>query len=166
MDMVNKDKNNKLMSFCIDDDNLFKKFKTIWTNIEHLKITELNTLRVYEDRYMKIKIRIYSDKVYANFCSLDLPGDGVECGSFTIISIDFLLAYESIYYLQVCLDNCAYKIVKMQMIDHLLDNLLIWWKSEKICRVLILIKLLLSLLKMLIVALLFMAIANLTQVIC
>ena len=74
---------------------------------------------------MKIKIRIYSDKVYANFCSLDLPGDGVECGSFTIISIDFLLAYESIYYLQVCLDNCAYKIVKMQMIDHLLDNLLI-----------------------------------------
>ena len=54
---------------------------------------------------------MYDDKVYTNFCGLNVPEDGVECGSFTIISIDLLLVYKSKCYLQVCLDNCAFKIV-------------------------------------------------------
>ena len=33
-----EDKNNKLMSFCIDDENLLEKYKFIWTKIEDLKI--------------------------------------------------------------------------------------------------------------------------------
>ena len=40
-----------------------------------------------------------------------------------IISIDSLHAYESKYYLQVYLDNLAYKIVNKRMIDYLDDNL-------------------------------------------
>ena len=32
-----KDKNNKAMSFCIDDENIFEKYKAIWTKIEDLK---------------------------------------------------------------------------------------------------------------------------------
>ena len=32
-----KDKNNKLTPFCIDDENLLEKYKTIWTKIEDLK---------------------------------------------------------------------------------------------------------------------------------
>ena len=34
----------------------------------------------------------------------------------------YLLVYESKYYLQVYLDNCAYRTVDMQMIDYLGDN--------------------------------------------
>ena len=33
-----KDKSNKLMSFCIDDENLLEKYKTIGTKIEDLKL--------------------------------------------------------------------------------------------------------------------------------
>ena len=29
-----KDKSNKLMSFCIDDEKLLEKFKAIWTKIK------------------------------------------------------------------------------------------------------------------------------------
>ena len=39
-----KDKNNTLMSFCIENDKLLGKNKTIWTIIEHLKNIELNAL--------------------------------------------------------------------------------------------------------------------------
>ena len=49
-----KDKNNKLISFCINIDKLLKKYKTIWTKIKNLKNNELNALPVYDDRY-KIK---------------------------------------------------------------------------------------------------------------
>ena len=47
------------------------------------------------------KARTYSGKVYTNFCSLNVPEDGVECEFFTFISIDSLLFIKKKYYLQV-----------------------------------------------------------------
>ena len=51
------------MSFCINDEKLLEKYKTIWTKTEDLRNIELNTLPVYDDRYIKTKIRTYGDKV-------------------------------------------------------------------------------------------------------
>ena len=48
-----------------------------------------------------------------------MPEDDIEDESFTFISIDSLLVYDEKYYLQVYLDNCAYKIVNKQMADYL-----------------------------------------------
>ena len=45
-----KDGDDKLMSFCIDDEKLLKKYKAIWTLIENCKIIELNALLVHDDR--------------------------------------------------------------------------------------------------------------------
>ena len=97
------------MSFCTDDEKLFKKYKTIWTKIEDLKI--LNFLPVYDDRYIKTKIRTYGDKFYTNFHGLNLAEDDIDCKSFTVISVDSLLVYENKYYLQVYLDNC--KVIEL-----------------------------------------------------
>ena len=47
----------------------------------------------------------------------------MECESFTVISIDSLLVYKNKCYLQIYLDNCAYKIVNKQMTDYLDENL-------------------------------------------
>ena len=74
-----KDSNIKLMPLHIDDDKLLEKYKTIWTNIEDLKNIELNALPVYDNRYIKTKIRTYGDKVYTNFRGLNVPEDDVEC---------------------------------------------------------------------------------------
>ena len=49
--------------------------------------------------------------------------DDVAWESFLLISIDSLLVYENKYYLQVYIDNCAYKIVKKQITNYLGDNL-------------------------------------------
>ena len=56
---------------------------------------------------MKTKIRTYGNKVYTNFPGLSVPEDDTQCESFTGISIDSLRVYESKYYLEVYLDNCA-----------------------------------------------------------
>ena len=53
-----------------------------------------------------------------------MPEDDIECEYFTVISIDSLLVYDNKYYLQVCLDNCAYKTVNKEMTDYLDENLL------------------------------------------
>ena len=52
-----KIKTKKLLSFRIDDEKVFEKYKVIWTKIENLKNIELNALPVYDDRYMKTEIR-------------------------------------------------------------------------------------------------------------
>ena len=62
-----KDKNNKLMPSCIDDKKILEKYETIWTKIEDLKNIELNASRVYNDGYIKTKIRTYGEKVCINF---------------------------------------------------------------------------------------------------
>ena len=54
---------------------------------------------------MKIKIITYGDKVHTN--------DGVECESFTVISI----VYDNKFYLQVYVGLYACKIVDEQIID-------------------------------------------------
>ena len=91
-----KDKNNKLISFNTDGDNLLEKYKTIWSKIADFKDTELNALAVYDDRYIKTKIRTYGDKVYNNFRGSNVPEDGVEFDYFIVTSIDSLLVYENI----------------------------------------------------------------------
>ena len=92
-----------------------RSYKAIWTKIEDLKNIELNALPVYDDRYINTKIREYGDKVYTNFRDLNVLEDDIECEYFTVISINSLLVYNNKYYLQIYLDNCAYKIVNKQM---------------------------------------------------
>ena len=94
-----KEKNNKLISFRIDDEKLLEKYKAIWFKIEDFKNIEFNVLPVYDDRYIKTKKGTYGDKVYTNFRALNVPEHDIECKSFTVISIDSLLVYESKYYL-------------------------------------------------------------------
>ena len=112
------------MSFLIDDGNLLEKDKTTWTNVEDLKNIELNALLVYDDRYIKTKIRTYSNKVYTNVRGVNVAEYDIECESFTAISIDSLLVYENKCYLHIYLDNCAYKTANKQMKNYFDDNLL------------------------------------------
>ena len=79
------------MSFCIDDEKLLEKYKAIWTKILDLKNIDLNALPVYDDRYIKTTTGTFRDKVYTDFCTLNVPESDIECESFTFISIDSCL---------------------------------------------------------------------------
>ena len=88
-----------------------------------IKNIKLNALPVYDDRYRKTKIKTYNDDIYTNFRGLNLPEDNIKCECFTVFSIDSLFVYDKKYYLQVYLDNCAYKNVNKDMTDSLDENL-------------------------------------------
>ena len=107
------------MSFRIENEKILEKYKAISSKIENLKNIELIAMPVYDDKYIKTKIRTYGGKVYTNFRGLRSPEDYMECESFTVISIDSFLVYENKYYLQVYLNNCAYKTSNRQMADYL-----------------------------------------------
>ena len=73
--------------------------------------------------YAKNKIKEYDDKFNTISWDLHVPEIGVIGELFTVFSIDSLLLYEKKYYLQVYLDNCAYKIVNTELIDYHEDKL-------------------------------------------
>ena len=56
-----------------------KNIKPFGLTLQDLKNIELDALPVYGDRYVQSKMKIYSDKVYANFGGLDVPEDGAQC---------------------------------------------------------------------------------------
>ena len=49
---THKDKNNRLMSFYINNDKLLEKYINTWTKIKEFKKTELNALLVFDDIYI------------------------------------------------------------------------------------------------------------------
>ena len=69
---LKNNKNNRLISLHIDDDELQEIYKTIWTRTEDLKSTELDNLPVYDSRYIKTKVKTNGDKIYTNFRSLNV----------------------------------------------------------------------------------------------
>ena len=99
-----KNKNNISMSFFIDDEKLLKRYKTIWTKIEEFINIDLNDLPDYDDRFIETIENL-------NFCGLNRPEDDIKCETFRFNSINSWLVYENKYYMQVYLDNFAYKIV-------------------------------------------------------
>ena len=105
-----KNKNNKLISLGTDDEKLLQKYKAIWTKIEGLKNIQLKALPVFDDKCITTKIGKYCDKGFSNFSGLNVSEDDIARNTFTIISIDYLLEYDSKYYLQVHSSSCAYKI--------------------------------------------------------
>ena len=52
-----KDTNNNLTSFRIDDENLLEIYKTIWTKIEDLKNIELNSYQSMMTDKKKLKYK-------------------------------------------------------------------------------------------------------------
>ena len=71
------------MCLSIDDDDILQKYQTISTT--DLRNIESDALPIYDDRYLKTKITTYGEKVYTNFCGVNVSEDGVECESFTLI---------------------------------------------------------------------------------
>ena len=55
------------MSFCIDDNKLLEKYKTIWTKIINLKNIKFFALPVHDDRCINTKMRTCGHKVQTNF---------------------------------------------------------------------------------------------------
>ena len=72
-----------------------KNNKAMWNKVEELKKIELNAFPVYGNRYINTKIKLYSNKFYANFRGLNVAEDDTECEYFKFVSIDSLLIYKN-----------------------------------------------------------------------
>ena len=67
------DKNNKYMNHLVIDEKTLKRYFKIWNKIKSLIKKELNSEPVYNDKYIKTRIKNYNDRVYTNFQHNKIP---------------------------------------------------------------------------------------------
>ena len=70
---------------------------------------------VFNEKYLKTKVREYDGKIKTNFLSNNVPKENMHYTCIACITIDSVMKMEKKNYPQVYLKEFMYKIKKMQM---------------------------------------------------
>ena len=116
---------NKTMSFQVSDNKQLKKCTKIWEKVANLMNIEFDSEPVYgdNDKYIKTKIKMYEDRVNANFQCKKVPKENASCKCLSSITLDSVIRVNKKYYLQTFLEECKYVIRKNKMENLLNDDL-------------------------------------------
>ena len=72
-------------------------------------------MSVYDGKYLKTKVREYDGVIKTNFLGNDVPKENMHYTCIACITIDCVMRMEKKNFPQVYLEECKYKIKKMQM---------------------------------------------------
>ena len=79
---------------------------------------------MYNDKYIKTKIKIYNSRVYTNFQHNKIPNDKEYCAFLSVIILDFIFVnLNKDYYPQIVLEECKYAIKDKQILNTINENL-------------------------------------------
>ena len=113
------DGQTKRMYFLIEDDDLLKKYSTIWDKVSADIKKEFDSEPVYNKNFVRTKIKSsHSDEV-TDFYDKEIPKESNHT-CLAVISLDSALKKDD-YYLQVFLKECKY--IEKKVIRHIIDNL-------------------------------------------
>ena len=103
------------MSFFIKDDEVWEKYKQIWDVIKNKLGIKFHSEPIYEQKYLKAKVREFDGVIKTNFLGNDVPKENMHYTCIACITIDSVMRMEKKNYPQVYLEECKYKIKKIQM---------------------------------------------------
>ena len=79
---------------------------------------------MYNDKYIKTKIKIYNDKVYTNFQHNKIPEDNKYCACLSVILLDSIFVNSNKeYYPQIFLEECKYAIKGRKIVNAINEDL-------------------------------------------
>ena len=70
---------------------------------------------IYDDKYIKTKIRTFSNAINTLFSGDETPKERVECVCISCVSIDSVLNIKNKYHSQVYLEQCKCKMKKKEV---------------------------------------------------
>ena len=111
----------KNMSFKIDEDWVYLKHNEIWNKTrELLNGIKLSSDVIYNDQFIKTKVKTFSEVIKTMFNGNKIPEKKVEYTCLACISIDSVLKVDKNWYPQIYLEQCKYQKKKRE-IKHLTD---------------------------------------------
>ena len=106
------DKNKKYIYLLANDKEMLKKYSEICNKIKSLIKKEFNCKPVYNDEYIKTKIKIYNNRVYKYFQHNKMPKDNEYFTCLSVILLDSIFVNSNKeYYQQILLEECTKKLL-------------------------------------------------------
>ena len=106
---------NPKMSFLIKNEEVGEKYEQIWNAIKNKLKMKFHSEPVYEYKYLKTKVKEYDGVIKTNFLGNGIPKENMHYTCIACITIDSVMRMEKKNYPQVYLEECKYKIKKIQM---------------------------------------------------
>ena len=105
----------KNMSFKIENDDVYIKYNQIWNKIKELLGVKFYSARIYDDKYIKTKVKTFSNVINTLFSGDEIPKERFEHVCIACISIDSVLRVDKKNFPQVYLEQCKYKAKKKEL---------------------------------------------------
>ena len=96
----------KNMSFVIKDDDVLDKYNEIWDKIKEKLNIKFHSTPVYDEQYLKPKVREFNGVIETNFLSGVVPKGNKHYTCIACITIDCVMRMEKKHYPQVYLEDC------------------------------------------------------------
>ena len=116
---------NVTMTFRVNNKQLLKSYDKIWKKTEKLMRKDFESKPVYgdDDKYIKIKTKIYADNMITNFHIKKVLKEKAPCKCLSIIMLDSVIKVNKKYYHQTFLEECKYVQEKLRTENHIDEDL-------------------------------------------
>ena len=105
----------KNMSFVIKNDDVLDKYKEIWDKIKGKLNVKLHSMLVYDEKYMKAKVREFNGVIKTNFLGDEVSKENEHHTCIACITIDSVMGMEKKNCPQVYLEESKYRMKKTKM---------------------------------------------------
>ena len=102
----------KNMAFVIKDDDVLDKYNEIWKKIKETLGIKFHSMPVYDEKYIKAKVREFNGVIKTNFLGDEVPKENEHYTCIACITINSIMRMGKKNYPQVYLEECKCKIKK------------------------------------------------------
>ena len=81
----------KNMSFLIKDDEVWEKYEQIWDVIKNKLGIKFHSEPIYEQKYLKAKVREFDGVIKTNFLGNDMPKENMHYACIAYITTDSVM---------------------------------------------------------------------------
>ena len=103
------------MSFLIKDDEEWEKYENISDVIKNKLSIKFLSKPIFDQKYLKAKVREFDGVIKTNFLGNDTPKENMHYTCIACITIDSVMRIDKKNHPQVYLEECKYRVKKIQM---------------------------------------------------
>ena len=103
------------MSFMVKDDSVLNKYNEIWDKTKEKLNIKFHSMPVYDQTYIKAKVREFDAVIKTNFLGDKIPKENVHYTRIACITIDSVMKIDKKNYPQVYVEECKYRVKKIEM---------------------------------------------------
>ena len=103
----------KNMSLSIKNSEVWEKYEEIWNVTKNKLNTKFHSQPIYGNKYLKAKVKEFDGNIKKNVLGNNLPKENTYYTCTACITIDSVLKMNKKHYPQVYLEECKYRVKKI-----------------------------------------------------